>query len=140
MARSYSGSKASPCAVVVRITTARAVASPALSTTSLGRLSSVQANPSATKVACTASSASASCEDSAPAVASDPPDGNRLLDWQRIESWRSWITRRLAFALVQARGSGAAPADCVAFALERLRMARVDTHTWSPTKDAWHEE
>ena len=71
---------------------------------------------------------------------SDPPDGKRLLDWQRIESWRSWITRRLAFALVQARGSGAAPADCVAFALERLRMARVDTHTWSPTEDAWHEE
>lgn len=71
---------------------------------------------------------------------SDPPDGHRQLDWQRVESWRSWITRRLAFALVQARGSGATPAECVDFALERLRLAQVDTHTWSPTADAWREE
>lgn len=71
---------------------------------------------------------------------SDPPDGHRLLDWQRVESWRSWITRRLAFALVQARGSGESPAGCCHFALERLRLDGIDIHTWSPAPGAWREE
>ena len=71
---------------------------------------------------------------------SDPPDGQRLLEWQRVESWRSWITRRLAFALVQARGSGASPTECCRFALERLRLDHIDIHTWSPTPEVWREE
>ena len=71
---------------------------------------------------------------------SDPPDDHRLLDWQRVESWRSWITRRLAFALVQARGSGESPAACCHFALERLRLDGIDIHTWSPAPGAWREE
>jgi hypothetical protein len=71
---------------------------------------------------------------------SDPPSGQRLLDWQRVESWRSWITRRLAFALVQARGSGASPSQCCRFALERLRLDHIDIHTWSPTPAVWCEE
>lgn len=63
---------------------------------------------------------------------SDPADGHRLLDWQRVESWRSLITRRLGFALAQARDEGLAPAAAVHFALQRLQLEGVDTRTWAP--------
>src|SRR6185369_3495174 len=55
----------------------------------------------------------------------DPPARERVLAWHEPESWRLWVARRLALAMIAAQaaaptsGEGAlAPA---AFALERLR-------------------
>jgi hypothetical protein len=45
------------------------------------------------------------------------------------ESWRTWLCRRLALALLAARGSSPEPWR---FALERLRLEGVDTTTWAP--------
>jgi hypothetical protein len=70
---------------------------------------------------------------------SDPPGSDRLLGWQRTESWRSWITRRLAFAMVHANAVGDSSTVSWQFALERLRLENVDTNTWSPISGAGRE-
>jgi hypothetical protein len=64
----------------------------------------------------------------------DPPPEKDALAWQERESWRLWITNRLATALLSAkhaqqRGDGPEPWW---FALERLRLEKVDTETWAP--------
>src|SRR5829696_3079559 len=43
------------------------------------------------------------------------------------ESWRLWLARRLAGALLAARGQGEAGGEAWRFALERLRLEGVDT-------------
>jgi hypothetical protein len=45
------------------------------------------------------------------------------------ESWRTWLCRRLALALLAARGASPEPWS---FALERLRLEGVDTVHWAP--------
>jgi hypothetical protein len=52
--------------------------------------------------------------------------------WQRPESWRLWVTNRLAAALISARNSPSASLQPWQFALERLRLDDVDTETWAP--------
>jgi hypothetical protein len=62
----------------------------------------------------------------------DVPDAIQLLDWRGTESWRFWITSRLARAIIiarHARGSGVPPAT---FALDRLSLDDVDVATWTP--------
>jgi len=63
----------------------------------------------------------------------DPAAEKGLLSWQERPSWRLWITNRLATALVAAKhahsGTGLEPWR---FALERLRLAHIDTDTWTP--------
>jgi hypothetical protein len=59
----------------------------------------------------------------------DPVDGKRPLAWQEHESWRLWLTNRLAAALLSAAGT---VDEKVAFALERVRHEGVDTTTWIP--------
>jgi hypothetical protein len=64
----------------------------------------------------------------------DPVPDKGALSWQGPESWRLWVTNRLAAALVLARN---APRDTLQpwqFALERLRLENVDTVTWAPTQ------
>jgi hypothetical protein len=68
---------------------------------------------------------------------SDPPTSERVLPWQRTESWRSWITRRLALAIIQANASADSTMTAWEFALERLRLENVDTNRWSPIADPW---
>jgi hypothetical protein len=54
-------------------------------------------------------------------------------------SWRMWVTERLAEYLTLARktrGSGLEPWQ---FALERLRLAGIDTDTWIPASGMWPE-
>jgi hypothetical protein len=46
------------------------------------------------------------------------------------ESWRLWLTHRLARALIQARATGGA--EPWRFALERLDLEGVDAATWTP--------
>jgi hypothetical protein len=76
--------------------------------------------------------------------------GAGLLSWgvdpssERIgssgrESWRLWLTHRLARALVSAATSGAEGAEPWRFALERLRLEGVDTDSWTPGARFWKE-
>jgi hypothetical protein len=64
----------------------------------------------------------------------DPPAAERGA-WGGRESWRLWLTHRLARALLAARG--AEGADPVRFALERVRLEGVDTATWTPAASLW---
>lgn len=68
----------------------------------------------------------------------DPPQSERALSWQEQESWRLWIVRRLAAAMIAAQHDphrGMAPAK---FALERLRHEGVDVDRWTPSVSIWH--
>lgn len=61
----------------------------------------------------------------------DPPEGS----WSGGESWRLWLTHRLATALLagkNAEGSNIADIEPWRFALERLRLEGVDTDSWTP--------
>jgi hypothetical protein len=55
------------------------------------------------------------------------------------ESWRLWITNRLARALLAARASPVAEIEPWQFALDRMRLEGVDTETWAPGKRMWNE-
>lgn len=63
----------------------------------------------------------------------DPPPGSRPLSWLPSESWRSWLVRELASALLD---PGDAPAP-VRPTLERLRRRGVDVERWVPTSNLW---
>jgi hypothetical protein len=63
----------------------------------------------------------------------DPPPDKGALAWRERESWRLWITNRLASALVAARKSATTGIEPWQFALDRLRLDQVDTATWAPT-------
>jgi hypothetical protein len=68
----------------------------------------------------------------------DPPRDERVLSWQEPESWRLWIVRRLAAAMIAAQSAskpeGMGPGQ---FALERLRHEGVDVETWTPSVSIW---
>ena len=69
----------------------------------------------------------------------DPPRDQQIRDWHGPESWRLWVTNRLAVALLKAK---AAPSDVVEpwrFAIDRLRLEGVDTQSWTPTPAIWRE-
>jgi hypothetical protein len=73
-------------------------------------------------------------EDGLLSWGADPPAEKTTLSWQEKESWRLWITNRLAVALVSARENCPASLQPWQFALERLRLERVDTTNWAPTE------
>lgn len=82
------------------------------------------------------------CADGLLSWGVDPPESERLLSWRQRESWRLWLTNRLAAALVQARAAGAeaaAPLPPWRFALERVRCQGVDTDRWVPGAQLWPE-
>jgi hypothetical protein len=56
-----------------------------------------------------------------------------------VESWRSWVTSRLASALVAAAAETKGGVDPVGFALERLALEGVDTTTWAARPALWAE-
>ena len=62
----------------------------------------------------------------------DPLPEKGALAWQGPESWRLWVTNRLAAALVAARNNLPGTLQPWQFALERLRLENVDTATWTP--------
>jgi len=55
-----------------------------------------------------------------------PPEGS----WAGGESWRLWLTHRLATALLAGKGSSGV--EPWRFAIERLRLEGVDTGSWTP--------
>jgi hypothetical protein len=62
----------------------------------------------------------------------DPPKQNGVLAWQERESWRMWITNRVAVAMIGAQQSQNGRLTPWRFALERLRLDAIDTDTWTP--------
>ena len=62
----------------------------------------------------------------------DPLPEKGALSWQGPESWRLWVTNRLAIALVSARKNIMGTLQPWQFALERMRLENVDTVTWAP--------
>lgn len=55
------------------------------------------------------------------------------------ESWRLWLTRRLARAILDARRSEGEGGEPWRFAVERLRLEGVDPTTWTPGALLWRE-
>lgn len=69
----------------------------------------------------------------------DPPPEQAALPWQGQESWRLWVTNRLATSLVAAQAEGPTEVEPWQFALSRLRLEGVDTDSWAPPDPAlWH--
>lgn len=52
-------------------------------------------------------------------------------------SWRTWVTRRLAEALVHAQRSGPDPVPPWRFARDRVALMGVDPVTWAPAPGMW---
>jgi hypothetical protein len=65
----------------------------------------------------------------------DPPATERD-PWGGRESWRLWLTHRLARALIAAR-STREEAEPWRYAVERLRLEGVDPDTWTPAASQW---
>ena len=66
----------------------------------------------------------------------DPPDERGQGSLLPRHSWRSWITARLASALIHARACGLG-SDAWQFALLRMRCEGVDPSNWQPSADLW---
>ena len=65
----------------------------------------------------------------------DPPQSERILAWQEPESWRLWVVRRLAAAMIAVGLDGSRWAS-----VERLRHEGVDVDTWTPSASIWHSK
>jgi hypothetical protein len=69
----------------------------------------------------------------------DPPRSEVGLPWQERESWRLWLTNRLAAALLAGRTSEPHGLEPWRFALERLRLMGVNPDSWTPGSSLWLE-
>jgi hypothetical protein len=68
----------------------------------------------------------------------DPPRPEHAIAWQERESWRLWLTNRLAVALLAARRDGGT-LEPWQYALARLELEGIDPSTWAPPADLWDE-
>jgi hypothetical protein len=66
----------------------------------------------------------------------DPPDSAHPLKWHERDSWRTWLTGRLARYLILAAASRGCHAPWE-FAVVRLGLDGVDTCDWTPEWDMW---
>jgi len=66
---------------------------------------------------------------------SDPPSRGEFAGWAQGESWRAWIVRRLAGAILQARQAN--QPEPWHFALAKVRADGVDPARWSPIETFW---
>lgn len=66
----------------------------------------------------------------------DPPDGSVPLTGTFSDSWRSWLSSRLASALV-GLGTEPDPERRIRAAVERVRLEGVDVTQWTPTAGLW---
>ena len=69
----------------------------------------------------------------------DPPADQHIFVFQQRESWRLWVTNRLATALLAAKRIRKKGPEPWHFALERLRLDHVDTETWTPKETIWQD-
>ena len=70
----------------------------------------------------------------------DPPHSDRIPGWSGIESWRIWVTNRLARNILRARALGSGGLEPWHYALMRLGLEGVDTDGWLPTPAIWKAE
>lgn len=68
--------------------------------------------------------------------AADPPADSASVDWTGDNSWRAWITGRLASSLTLAAAHPTEVPGWV-FALDRLSLDGVDPETWAPCGSVW---
>jgi hypothetical protein len=67
----------------------------------------------------------------------DPPPSARIVSWQGQESWRLWLVRRLAAAIIAARHTDAPGVEPWEFAIDGLRHDGVDVERWTPSDHLW---
>jgi hypothetical protein len=67
----------------------------------------------------------------------DPPRSEMILSWQEPESWRLWVVRRLAAAMIAAQADPRRSMPPGKFALERLRHEGVDVDGWTASLSIW---
>jgi len=66
----------------------------------------------------------------------DPPEHARPFRWNG-QSWRFWVTERLATALIAASGRNSSGIEPWQFALDRVRLDGIDTRMWGPDPGLW---
>jgi len=64
----------------------------------------------------------------------DPPRFEQVLAWQQIQSWRQWLTGRIAVYTLAAKQAGS---DAHSFVRQRIQMDGVDPQTWNPDLAIW---
>jgi hypothetical protein len=69
----------------------------------------------------------------------DPPLETHALPWEAQQSWRLWVVRRLASALIAAQASPGETVEPWRFALERLRCEGLDVDEWTPSATLWSQ-
>ena len=62
----------------------------------------------------------------------DPPTEDDAPAWLSRQSWRLWVTNRLAVSLLLGKQNATPGMEPWTFAIERLRLEGVDTDTWTP--------
>jgi hypothetical protein len=67
----------------------------------------------------------------------DPSGQGQVLPWVGRESWRLWVTNRLAVALIATSTEDTANLEPWQFALRRLQLEGVDTGSWTPAGTDW---
>jgi hypothetical protein len=70
----------------------------------------------------------------------DPPRNRRIPGWRGSESWRVWITERLARALLRARVIAGDESEPRLAALDRIRAEGIDPAVWLPPESLWQDE
>lgn len=65
----------------------------------------------------------------------DPPRFEQVMAWQEHQSWRQWVTERVAVYALAAKESGAG--NVLDFVLQRISLDGVDPTTWSPNLTIW---
>jgi hypothetical protein len=76
-------------------------------------------------------------ELSTPALAwgVDPPNPKTITHWSQVESWRVWLCKIMASAIVSAKNDGATIKEAVQFAKHRISLEGVDLKSWTPTSE-----
>jgi hypothetical protein len=64
----------------------------------------------------------------------DPPHFQQVLAWQRHQSWRQWLTERVAVYVLAAKEAGV---DVDSFVRNRIDLDGVDPSTWNPDLAIW---
>lgn len=67
----------------------------------------------------------------------DPPANYGPPGWYGRESWRHWLSERLATAILAARHADVPAVAPYRFALERVRLDGVDPQSWTPVETIW---
>jgi hypothetical protein len=66
----------------------------------------------------------------------DPPRFDQVPAFQQVQSWRQWLTGRIAVYVLAAREAGI---DVQSFVRSRLSLDGVDPVTWNPDLAIWRE-